>query len=99
MKALVAELDKTTNDVSILNKEFNLNFNTWDYEAISSLVLNEVASTKLATNSPTGKSDEPGSFLYNPIAVVENRFTLQILLYLAIIESNNQHKITNKKKK
>lgn len=84
MKALVAELDKTTTDVSILNKEFNLNFNTWDYEAISSLVLNEVASTKLATNSPTGKSDEPGSFLYNPIAVVENRFTLQILLYLAI---------------
>lgn len=45
---------------------------------------NKIAPTKLMTNAPSGKSDQPGSKLYNPIGMIEDRVMLQVLLYLAV---------------
>lgn len=60
---------------------------------IDDLVEERVGSTKLATNSPTGKSDEPGSSIYNPITITENRIMLQVTLYLAarLVIENGGH--------
>lgn len=43
----------------------------------------QVPVTKIMTNAPTGEADRPGSDIYNPIAMTENRIMLQILMYLA----------------
>lgn len=45
---------------------------------------NKIGPTKLMTNAPSGKSDQPGSKLYNPIGMIEDRVMLQVLLYLAV---------------
>lgn len=44
---------------------------------------NKIMPTKLMTNAPTGKSDQPGSKLYNPIGMIEARIMLQVIVYLA----------------
>lgn len=52
-----------------------------------------VSASKLMTNAPTGDADRPGSPLYNPIAITENRVMLQILLYTAakiVIDNGGQ---------
>lgn len=88
LKSWVATVSSETSINSESNKEtllkeFNIDMNSISEELLNEIVDNEVSSTKLATNSPTGKADEPGSPLYNPIAIAENRIILQILLYLA----------------
>lgn len=45
-----------------------------------------IAASKLMTNAPTGNADQPGSPLYNPIGITENRVMLQVLLYQAAKE-------------
>lgn len=42
-----------------------------------------VEPTKLTPNAVSGESDRPGSPLYNPINMIENRIMLQILLFQA----------------
>ena len=43
----------------------------------------KIMPTKLMTNAPTGKCDQPGSRLYNPVGMIEDRVMLQVVLYLA----------------
>ena len=43
----------------------------------------KIMPTKLMTNAPTGKCDQPGSKLYNPVGMIEARVMLQVVLYLA----------------
>ena len=53
------------------------------FEAKKAHDTGKIIATKLATNAPTGEADRPGSDLYNPIAMLEIRVMLQVVLYEA----------------
>lgn len=52
-----------------------------DKDDLIDQIMLERSATKLGTNDSTGKSDQPGSLLYNPIVVQQNRILLQMAMY------------------